>query len=427
MAVLVLGAGLAGLSTALHLAERGVPARVVEREGRVGGHAVTIDDDGFRFDRTGHLLHLRDPALRALVERLLPGRLRVIQRQSRVWSHGGYTRYPYQANTFGLPPAVANECLIGYLRAREQPPATPPATFEDFCRAHFGAGFAEHFMIPYNERLWGVPLAELTADWCARFVPLPKLEDVIAGAVGLHDRELGYNASFVYPETGIGELPEAMARGLDVRLNAPVERLDWRRRELTVAGENQPYEHLVSTLPLDLLGAALVDPPAEVRAAIAALRCTSLTYLDVAVDAPCPLPYHWVYVPERRYPFYRVGCYSSFSPALAPPGCSSLYVELVDRAEDVADDAIARVVAHLVEMRLIADARAVRFVRVRRVGHAYVVHDRHHEPARRVILEFLEQQRIRSIGRYGGWNYSSMEDALAFGRDAADEVIAWGR
>ena len=45
-------------------------------------------------------------------------------------------------------------------------------------------------------------------------VPLPKLEDVIAGAVGASDRELGYNQSFVYPRLGIGELPRAMAREL---------------------------------------------------------------------------------------------------------------------------------------------------------------------------------------------------------------------
>ena len=40
-------------------------------------------------------------------------------------------------------------------------------------------------------------------------------------------------------------------------------------------------------------------------------------YLDVALSEPCGKPLHWVYVPEAKYPFYRVGCYSHFSPAMA--------------------------------------------------------------------------------------------------------------
>jgi hypothetical protein len=35
------------------------------------------------------------------------------------------------------------------------------------------------------------------------------------------------------------------------------------------------------------------------------------------------------------------------------------------------------------------------------------------------VRPFLEEQGICLRGRYGAWNYSSMEDALLFGRDAA--------
>src|SRR6185295_20198081 len=164
----------------------------------------------FRFDRTGHLLHLRDPEIRSWVERLIGDDCVLVQRKSRIWSQGVYTRYPYQANTFGLPPDIAYECLIGYFEALRNEASTPePKNFEDFCFKYFGAGFSKHFMIPYNEKLWGVHTRDVTAEWCSRFVPRPKLEDVIAGAVGKNDRELGYNTSFLYPSLGIGALPKA--------------------------------------------------------------------------------------------------------------------------------------------------------------------------------------------------------------------------
>ncbi|HYQ18299.1 MAG TPA: NAD(P)-binding protein, partial [Polyangiaceae bacterium] len=66
VSVAVLGGGLSGLSASHRLGQAGVPHRAFERESEPGGHAVTIDEGGFRFDRTGHLLHLRDPALKKL-------------------------------------------------------------------------------------------------------------------------------------------------------------------------------------------------------------------------------------------------------------------------------------------------------------------------------------------------------------------------
>jgi len=362
----------------VHLRQAGVRHRVFERSAGVGGHAVTVEEDGYRLDRSGHLLHLRDEQMRRLVVGLLGDKLRQIQRKSRIFSHGVYTRYPFQANTFGLPPEVAYRCLTGFFEARSRPPARPPENFEEFCLAHFGEGFSREFMIPYNEKLWGVSLREITAAWCQRFVPVPRVEDVLAGAVGLNDRELGYNASFLYPRGGIGELPRALAREAGpIELGRAPRAIDEQRRVVVFDDREVGYERLISTIPLDALGGLLTRAPPAVRQAFSRLRCAPLRYLDVALRAPLLRDLHWVYVPEARYPFYRVGSYSNLSPDLAPPGCASLYIELTDRG-----------------------------------------------PPDLATRPYLVGCGIASMGRIGGWNYSSMEDALLFGRDAASTLTA---
>ena len=70
--VVILGGGLTGISTAAHLR---APWLLFEREERLGGHARTDERDGYRFDKTGHWLHLRDPAVKKLVDELLPGQM----------------------------------------------------------------------------------------------------------------------------------------------------------------------------------------------------------------------------------------------------------------------------------------------------------------------------------------------------------------
>src|SRR5260370_30973720 len=102
----ILGGGLTGISTAYHLKR---PWLLVEKEERLGGHARTDETRGFFFDKTGHWLHLRDPYTKALVAELLPGQLVPVARKARVFSHGVLTRFPFQANLHGLPPAVAAE------------------------------------------------------------------------------------------------------------------------------------------------------------------------------------------------------------------------------------------------------------------------------------------------------------------------------
>jgi len=420
VAVAVIGAGLTGMSAALELSSRGVQHRIFEKRGEAGGHAVTVVDSGYRFDRTGHLLHLRDPRMRERVLGWIGDDYFEVQRRSVIWSNGVYTRYPFQANTFGLPPEIAYECLMGFLHAHFAKEKPAPKNFEEFCFTNFGEGISNHFMIPYNSRLWGVHPREITSAWCERFVPLPKLEDVLAGAVGLNDRELGYNTNFVYPRLGIGELSAAMHRALPhIELERAPRAIDWKRRKLHFEAESVGYEVLINTAPLPALIELVEDVPEPVRAAAQKLRCSHLYYLDVALDAPCRKNVHWVYVPEQKYPFYRVGCYAHFSPAMAPAGKSNLYVELAAREAPDLDVVVPRVAAGLVEMGLIGSAREIAFARLRRIDWAYVIFDHEYFGALEVIRPFVEQAGIVSAGRYGDWNYSSMEDALMFGQKAA--------
>jgi len=423
--VAILGAGLTGMSAAFHLRQQRVACRVMERLPEPGGHAITVEEQGYRFDRTGHLLHLRDPSIRDLVMGWIKGGTLEIERRSRVFSHGVYTRYPFQANTFGLPPRVAHACVTDFVNAHFAPNKPVARNFEEFSRIHFGDAISEEFMIPYNTKLWGVPPREISAAWCSRFVPLPRLEDVIAGAVGLNDRELGYNVRFSYPRLGIGQLSHGLAEAAGpIELGRAPTAIDTTSRTLHFGDETVRYDALVSTIPLPRLVALCSDAPPAVREAAARLRCTELHYLDVALNSPCPLPYHWVYVPEPRYPFYRVGCYSNFSSAMAPPGKASLYVELSDRQKPDLGSLLPQLSRHLRAMGLTDSEHAIRFARLRTIEHAYVVFDDHYYPSLDTILPFLRASNILSAGRYGGWNYSSMEDALLFGRDAAREATA---
>lgn len=431
----IIGAGLTGLSCALHL---GSDYLLLEKEDEPGGIVRTrVRTGGFLCDGTGHWLHLRNAAMRDLVARVLPEGLVEYERRAVIRLHGVFTLYPFQANTFGLPAEVVLECLLGLLRARHPedfklPAATGrPANFRESVERLFGEGICRHFMVPYNEKLLGVKLEEISADYADRFIPQPSLEDVIRGALGFSREALGYNAKFVYPrEGGIGALPKALAAALPAppRYGVSVTGVDLLEKRVTCSdGHVARYSTLLNTMPLVPFLRLLDEVPQEVRDAAAQLRATTVYYFDLGVRGPgtAASNYHWIYFPEPEFIFYRVGSYSAVHAGAAPEGCRSYYVEmsggiadLLDRPEELKE----RVLADLRRAGILAEDDELIFMELCTIPFAYVIFDEHYEKARQTVVDFLAAHDVLIGGRWGGWNYGGMEDAMLEGKAAAEKM-----
>ncbi len=54
---------------------------------------------------------------------------------------------------------------------------------------------------------------------------------------------------------------------------------------------------------------------------------------------------------------------------------------------------------------------------------AYVTYDKNRTVSTERILTFLDSRRIYSIGRFGGWKYSYMEEAILEGMATAEKIL----
>lgn len=418
----IIGAGLAGLSTALHLGSEYV---LLELGSRPGGLCVTDEVDGFRFDVTGHWLHMRDPGIRTRFGSLTA--MGEVERQSKIFMHDRLISYPFQSNLKDLPDDKKLACLSGALEAHiRRVQGTPePDAFDAFVLHHFGEGIAHEFMFPYNQKLWGVEPSGISRAWCQRFVPVPDLKQILEGTFTDANERAGYNASFSYPlQGGIGAFCTGLAgRVSGVRLNADVVRVHSGERWVETAdGRRWSYRHLVSTMPLTKLAEAVVDAPEDVKDAARRLRCTSLRYFDLGLDRKVLRGQHWLYLPDPKSVVYRMGCYSNAMASMAPEGCSSLYVELANGMEYSDDEALDEALGIISRVGPPVDRTNVKVLRSRVIDFAYVIYDWDYEAARSKVLDFVTVAGIQSIGRYGKWVYSSMEDALLDGRKAASRI-----
>jgi protoporphyrinogen oxidase len=421
----VLGAGLTGLSAAYHLGGETV---VVEREPWVGGLCASAHVGGFTFDRTGHVLHLRDAWVRRLVQTLLPDAFVEVERRALVYSKGVHTAYPFQVNTYGLPEAVVRECLAGFLETRRAEAGPPPAEFGRWIVHTFGEGIARHFLAPYNAKLYRVDLATLDAEAMAVSIPRPTAAQVLQGSRGQEVAGLGYNATFLYPRRGGIEIIAAAlaARCGDVRLNRTVCRVDPLARRVEIdGGETLEYERLVSTIPLDSLLAILDPVPDPVFvSAPRRLHAIRVVSFNLGIERERVLPGHWVYFPEPEFPFYRVVSASNYAERVAPRGCSSLSVEVARRRDEPVDlEALrAEVLEGLARARILRSSDRILAEETRVLDPAYVIHDHQRRHTVPRVLAALQRYGIVSTGRYGAWEYGSMETALRQGHQAAERV-----
>ncbi len=453
---IVIGGGPTGLSAAYHA---GPDNLLLERNATVGGWCRSIQEGGFTFDHAGHIMFSNDPYVLELYDKLLGDNQHWQMREAWIYSKNVYTRYPFQGALHGLPPDVIKECIMGAIEARygadegnvgcaspevrdccadgsaevdKSAAARSGATesFEDFIYKVWGKGIAKHFAIPYNRKLWTVPLGEMETSWLGGRVPLPDLAGIIDGALQPVPRPMGPNARFGYPRRGgfqalmNGFLP--LIRG-KVEVNAEVAQVLPEEHVVALAdGRRFQYGKLVSTMPLPELVKLLGDsaPPA-VREAARGLRHISIRCVNIGIARTGVTDKHWIYYPEESI-FHRIFVQGNASPECNAPGgfgftCEISYSPWKPLPLD-GDALIARCIADAIKVGFMREDDEVLVANQVDMPVAYVVYD--HQRARNVALvrEWLALHDILLAGRYSEWEYYNSDHAFLAGKRAAEQV-----
>lgn len=312
------------------------------------------------------------------------------------------------------------------------PESTEPKNFEEFIYKVWGAGIAKHFAIPYNKKIWAVPLDTMETSWLGGRVPLPDLGEMIEGALTQKPKPMGPNARFGYPLHGgfqalmDGFLPKL--RG-ELRLNTRVRAVSPSRRVVTLStGEEVAYERLISTMPLPVLIRAMGDEaPTEVRAAAEGLRHTSVRCVNLGVGRERLTEKHWIYYPEDTV-FHRIFVQGNASPHCNPAGgfgltCEITYGPLKPLPCD-GDALIQRCIQDCIKVGIIDAADPIWAANQVDMPHAYVVYDHARPKNVKLIREWLAGHGIQLSGRYSEWEYYNSDHAFLAGKKAADEAKA---
>jgi len=404
---LVIGAGISGLSAGQALDGEFV---VLEKSAEAGGLAGQYRAGGFAFDHGGHYFHFQDkPGIKEHVSRYHA--FQEYRRDSKLFLQERFIPYSLQYHLAYLPARLRDPILAEILHSRGE----PQADLEKFLLANFGQRFFSLFFEPFLLKFYGRPLSGMIAGMDRGSIPVPRLEEVLAGARGKKRFCEGYNPIFYYPAQAAPGFMEKYSRPVldKIRFREKVIRVEPRQKKLFTTAGAYRYENLISTMPLkELLGIIAPPPPFPRRQ----LQNISTLVIN-AVLSRRRRRFHWLYLPEKRFPFYRVGYYPG-------SGTVAVYLERTIDGEAALDGPqLFRDMAFtLSQVGMVDRESEILFHDLKTIPVSYVVFDRNWPRLVPAILDYLLGLGIHSIGRYGSWNYSSMADDIQMARETAARI-----
>lgn len=425
----ILGGGISGISLALtvdgsHLFESGPT---------LGGFIRSVVDGPWTFDFGPHIMFSKNQKVLEIMISSLQGNVHQSRRNNLCFVASAMTKYPIENDLVALPLAIRASCLKSMIRERIAQIEENPYNLSQWFIRNFGNELTELYFRPYNEKLWESSLEELSMLWSER-IPLPPLDDVIDGSLGIPSDGYLHQLYYHYPQKGGYEaLAQAWVQKLQAERWSPnhrASRIDQYGESLLISftnGTQIEADSICSTIPLtDLVKISSFATPEVVRAS-ERLKTLPLRTHTFGVAGSDSLRASAVYVPDRKIPFHRVSFPSTFSPHNSPPNHFLIQVEVTYPSETLISDlppgALERdqIFRNLKEIGIVTDHTLVRHW-VHDADKAYVVYGSSYIEDIKLLTEFFQSFRIHLLGRFGAHQYLNVDGCIEMSCNLASHL-----
>jgi protoporphyrinogen oxidase len=412
MKIGILGGGLSGVTLRRFLNHN---SEILEKEDRAGGLCRTFEKNGFLYDIGGHILFSRDNALMDVVKNVLNDNINYCTRNNRILYKGLYVKYPFENGLGELDREDIYECLIGFL-VNHHP---EPLNFLEWIYHTFGSGLAEKYLIPYNSKIWKIPLETMGLEWVER-VPKPPVEDIVKSSLGIETEGYLHQLHFLYPlYGGIEGFIKAMAKdksGITTGFEINSIKKAGSSWLVSDGRENKYFDKLVCTIPVKDVVKYLEGVPRKVSDAADALRHNSVRVVLIGVNNESLLDRSAVYIPSPGIIPHRICYMGYFSKNNVPSGKSSLIAEITTNhgheLYSVSDDVLVEKVADDLKKENIINANDIIETDIRNFEYGYVVYDTGYRKNIGIIRSFFNDIGIELHGRFAEFEYINMDEVV---------------
>jgi len=446
--VIILGAGISGLSGAWRLSDKGIKVDVFESSLFVGGLAGTMREGQYCLDIGPHSFFSDDQQIVNTVRRLFNKELQPSSRKVKFFYKGKYMDYPLTVQGVFLQMGFCSGLRAGFSFLKGKAFSCKRVivdgedeTVEDWAIANFGEYLYRTFFKPYTEQFWKVPCSELSS----RSIPThTRMSFVNTLKLLLHQKADKQGKSLIeremcptyYPDNGFAEIAEQIAKLIEknqghIHLGCEVTgvtELSNGRMRILYQHDGQQKEmesnYVVSTMPLPLLTKMLnpsVSP--EAMASADKLEYRSLVVLGMLTQKQNILDCGYAYLLNR--PFNRIFEMNVFSPYTSLPEENIIAVEMPCLRDSTIWTATKEELFNICISSLAEDGFIepgdVKRLFLAKAAYAYPIYRKDYAVHLSRIMDYLTKYKsLATLGRCGEFMYMDIDECMKRAFDFVD-------
>ncbi len=445
MNAVIIGAGPAGLTCALKLAEGGVAVDVYESEPQIGGMTKSFDLWGQKVDLGPHRFFSMDEKINSFWLSQVGDEYVMVDRLTRIYYDQKFFFYPVKAinalTNLGFFEACT--CILSYLKAQFHKKGEEKS-FEEWVSNKFGYKLYSIFFKTYSERLWGIPCTELDADFARQRIKGLDMIEVIKGALIPH-KETKHKTlveQFAYPKMGGGIPYENMAVKLErlgsrIYTNTSVKGIfveeGVAKGILLEDGSVRNYDYVVSSAPFTEMICTIEKFPEKVYKAARELiyRNTTLVYLQIGRSDL--FQDNWIYVHDKSVGFGRITNFRNWSSAILR-GKKETILALEywsydnDRLWKLGDREMIQLAKEEIVKTGLVMEKDILDGYVVRLHRSYPVYNTGYQDRMKILQEAADSiKNLAFIGRNGSFKYNNQDHSILMGLLAAENIVSGTR
>jgi protoporphyrinogen oxidase len=401
---LIVGSGISGTAAGNILKSKDYKYRMFEGKSRTGGLVHCEVVNGYLYHRVGG--HVFNSKVQRVLDWFWPHFNRdeeflKVERNAKIYLEEKYIGYPIENHLYQIDRSLAKGAIDDLLTC-SQKDNVRHNNFKSFLSNTFGPTLCDLYFFPYNEKIWGLPLDEVSIDWLEGKLPIPDVSSVFYDNIFRKKEENMVHSTFYYPKKGGSQFViDRLGEGLvietgvevsDINLldNQGIKVLDTYYSNLIYTGDIRRLADIIKTDSKSLSN-ALLD--------VQSLPSHGTSNILCECD---PTDISWLYLPDSSIKAHRIIYTGGFSKN--NNGDSTRMSCVVEFSGEVNINEM--------EVELEKLPGNLKPIASNYEKNSYIIHDNNSNEKVAEAKAELEKFGVFLLGRFAEWQYYNMDKAI---------------
>lgn len=421
--VIILGAGITGLTVSYFLNRFKIKNTVIEKDSKPGGLLKSFKIKNFTFDNFIHISHAKNSFVKKFFKKSTSF-ININPKPNNLYNKL-WIDHSAQFNLYPLNFVEKIKIILSFL-LRNNNKSFRLKNYENWLKGAYGNYFAKNFPIKYTEKYWVTKPKNMETSWVKFRMQEISLTEILKSIFNGSYKNTFYSQKMRYPKKGGYEsFLNILKKNKNIIYNCKLKKIDLKNKSIFYNDKSLKFTNLVTTIPLPEFIELTNKNNKKLRNYEKKLRCTAGIIISIGLNTVKNLR-TWFYIYNKDFKASRIYCPNKLSRNNCPKNKSSLQAEIfLDNKKRIDKKLLntmkKNTIDKLIEYKIIS-RNEINFVDVRYKKYANVIFDKNYKKARDYIMSYYKKFDIDFVGRFGSWAYLWSDQCFISGKATAYKI-----